>query len=67
MLDMHKDYKFLFCKLDLAKEDVKYEFHRRREMEIRKNQLLEELKTTHGIAGLFELFYKIEEVNLSSI
>lgn len=28
-LDMHKDYKFLFCKLDLAKEDVNYEFYRR--------------------------------------
>lgn len=41
MLDMHKDYKFLFCKLDLAKEDVNYEFYRRNEMRIRKRQLLE--------------------------
>ena len=29
MLDMNKDYKFLFCKLDLAKEDLNYEFQRR--------------------------------------
>ena len=67
MLDMHRDYKFLFCKLDLAKEDVNYEFYRRNEMRIRKRQLLEELKGLNGISGLFELFYKIEEVKLESI
>jgi hypothetical protein len=38
---MHNDYKFLFCKLDLAKEDVRYELYRRQEMQIRKNQLLQ--------------------------
>jgi hypothetical protein len=53
MLDMHRDYKFLFCKLDLAKEDVNYEFYRRNEMRIRKRQLLEELKGLNGISGLF--------------